>query len=133
MRILLVDDEVMLVRLLETFLCQRGYDVDACTTPTAALDLFTAAPERYDLVMADVTMPAMSGDELVRRIARVSETVPILLTSGFPFNVEQFPAGIQSRTLFLQKPFLPRMVIQAIARLTRDDGSRAQSATDSTV
>lgn len=131
MRILLVDDELMLVHLLETFLRQNGYDVDACTTAAAALDLFKAAPGRYDLVMADVTMPEMSGDELVRRIARVSESVRILLTSGLPFNVEQFPESVQSRTCFLQKPFLPRMVIQAITQLMQD-GSRAQSATKST-
>ncbi len=131
MRILLVDDELMLVKLLETFLRQRGYDVEACTTAAAALDLFTAAPERYDLVMADVRMPEMSGDELVRRIARVSDSVRIVLTSGLPFDVEQFPRGVQSRTCFLQKPFLPRMVIQAITGLMPDDGSRAQSASDS--
>jgi DNA-binding response OmpR family regulator len=128
MRILLVDDEPPLVRLLETFLCRRGYEVDACMKPAAALDLFRASPKRYALVLADVTMPEMSGDELVLRIAALSDTVRILLTSGLPFDIDRFPENIRRRTCFLQKPFLPNMVTEMIGRLVGDGGDRPGTA-----
>lgn len=115
--VLLVDDEPSLVRLLETFLKQRGFEVDACLGSAEALEKFTAAPQRYELVIADVTMPGIPGDELGLRIAGISDSVRILLTSGLPFSTERFPAGVRARAAFLQKPFLPRMIIEAVERL----------------
>jgi DNA-binding response OmpR family regulator len=115
--ILLVDDEPSLVRLLETFLRQRDFEVDACHGSAEALEKFAAAPERYGLLIADVTMPGISGDQLALRIAGSSDSVRILLTSGLPFSTERFPESVRARAAFLQKPFLPRMIIEAIDRL----------------
>jgi DNA-binding response OmpR family regulator len=115
--ILLVDDEPSLVRLLEKFLAQRGFEVDACSGSAEALEKFTAAPERYGLLIADVNMSGVSGDQLALRIAGLSDSVRILLTSGLPFSTERFPKNIRERSTFLQKPFLPRMIIEEIDRL----------------
>jgi DNA-binding response OmpR family regulator len=112
--ILLVDDEPSLVRLLETFLKQRDFEVDACLGSAEALEKFAAAPERYGLLIADVNMPGIPGDELALRIAGLSDSVRILLTSGLPFSTERFPAGVRARAAFLQKPFLPRMMVEAV-------------------
>ncbi len=112
-----MDDEPSLVRLLEKFLTQRGFDVEACGGSAEALEKFTAAPQRYELVIADVNMPGITGDELVLRIAGISDSVRILLTSGLPFSTERFPAGVRKRAAFLQKPFLPRMIIEAVDKL----------------
>lgn len=116
-RILLVDDEPALVRLLETFLKQRGYEVDACPGSAEALERFAAAPTRYQLVLADINMPGVAGDVLGVQIAEMNDSVRILLTSGLPFSTESVPAEIRDRFAFLQKPFLPRMVIEAIDQL----------------
>jgi len=115
--ILLVDDEPSLVRLLDKFLTQRGFEVDACTGSAEALDKFAAAPERYRLLIADVNMPGVPGDELAVRIAGLSDSVLILLTSGLPYNTGKFPEGVRARAAFLQKPFLPRMIIDAVDNL----------------
>jgi hypothetical protein len=64
-------------------------------------------------------MPGIPGDELALLIAALSDSVLILLTSGLPFNTARFPDGVRQRAAFLQKPFLPRMIIEAI------DGLRA--------
>ena len=112
-----MDDEPALVRLLQTFLKQRDFEVDACLGSAEALEKFTAAPERYGLLIADVNMPGTSGDALALRIAGISDSVRILLTSGLPFNTERFPDGVRARAAFLQKPFLPRMMVEAVEGL----------------
>jgi len=122
-RILLVDDEPALVRLLETFLKQRGFAVDACPGSAEALEKFAAAADRYQLVIADINMPGLAGDAMALRCAAMNGAVRILLTSGLPFNTDVFPPGIRERAAFLQKPFLPKMVIEAIERLLA--GSRS--------
>jgi len=116
-RILLVDDEPSLVRLLEKFLIQRGFEVDACGGSSEALEKFTATPDIYGLLIADVNMPGIAGDELALLIAGLNDSVRILLTSGLPFNTERFPEGVRERAAFLQKPFLPRMIVEAVERL----------------
>lgn len=117
LRILLVDDEPALVRLLETFLRQRGFAVDACPGSAEALEMFAVAPQDYQLIIADINMPGLAGDAMALECAAMSGSVRILLTSGLPFNTDVFPPGIRERSAFLQKPFLPRMVIEAIERL----------------
>ena len=116
-RILLVDDEPALVRLLETFLRQRGFAVDACPGSAEAIGMFAAAPQRYQLIIADISMPGLAGDAMALECAAMSGSVRILLTSGLPFNTDRFPPGIRERSAFLQKPFLPKMMIEAIERL----------------
>lgn len=117
--VLLVDDEPSLVRLLEKFLVQRDFEVDACLGSAEALEKFTATPLRYDLVIADVNMPGLAGDDLVLLMAGMSDSVRILLTSGLPFSTERFPEGVRSRSAFLQKPFLPKMIIEAVEKLLK--------------
>ena len=112
-----MDDEPSLVRLLETFLRQRGFEVDGCCGSAEALERFRAAPQRYALVIADVNMPGIPGDELGLQMAGISEPLRLLLTSGLPFTTESLPDNVRRRAAFLQKPFLPRMVIDAVNKL----------------
>ena len=102
---------------MERFLTQRGFEVDACLGSAEALEKFAAAPERYGLVIADVNMPGMPGDELALLLAGRSDSVRILLTSGLPFGTDNFPDGVRQRAAFLQKPFLPKMIIEAVEQL----------------
>jgi len=121
-QILLVDDEPALVRLLETFLKQRGFAVDACAGSAEAIRMFAAAPQRYQLIIADINMPGLAGDSMALECAAMSDSVRILLTSGLPFSTDLFPPGVRERSAFLQKPFLPKMVIEAIERLLAKRG-----------
>ena len=60
-RVLLVDDEATLVHLGEAILQRLGYEVVVCTSSTEALEVFRAAPQGFDLVITDQTMPHMTG------------------------------------------------------------------------
>ena len=64
-RVLLVDDDEALLGLGHSMLTRLGYDVVTCTRSPEALEIFAAAPERFDLVVTDYTMPSLTGEQLV--------------------------------------------------------------------
>jgi PAS domain S-box-containing protein len=82
-RVLFVDDEPMLARVGEMFLTDLGYRVTALQGAEEALAAFQAAPDDYDLVVTDLTMPNASGLELADEIRFVRPDTPVILTTGF--------------------------------------------------
>jgi len=116
-RILLVEDELPLLQLLEKYLRRLGYEVEAHSQAVRALDAFTATPVRYDLVIADLGIPDMPGDTLLTRMLAVKPDLLYLICSGSPFFVASLPAEMRRQVVFLQKPFLPKMLSEAIEQL----------------
>jgi two-component system cell cycle sensor histidine kinase/response regulator CckA len=112
-RILLVDDEAPLLDLLKKYLERLGYEVDSCLTPADALVRFEAEPARYALVLTDLTLPGMKGDEMLNRMRVCAPKLRAIVTSGYPY----VPPG--KRTVFLQKPFLPKMLAEQIEKLVK--------------
>jgi nitrogen-specific signal transduction histidine kinase/CheY-like chemotaxis protein len=76
--ILLVDDDEGLVRLGREVLALLGYDVVAYTSSREALEAFRAAPERYDLVITDQTMPQMTGETLTQELRDICHTALVI-------------------------------------------------------
>jgi DNA-binding NtrC family response regulator len=116
-RILLVDDELPLLQLLEKYLQRAGFDVETQSSSVDALRSFEAAPGRFDLVIADLGMPEMPGDTLLTRMLEIKPDLLILVCSGSPFCVSKLPKALAKQVAFLQKPFLPKMLSEAIQRL----------------
>lgn len=101
-KILLVDDEDLLLTMGQMVLSSYGYRV--LTAPNGQKALETLAANRdIDLLITDLVMPSMSGRELVEHVHRVSPSTRVLCTSGYVW-----PAGQQSDTAYLQKPFTSR-------------------------
>ncbi|MCZ2077555.1 MAG: response regulator [Bryobacterales bacterium] len=125
-KVLIVDDETSLLNLLEAYLTRMGFEVTACTRSADGLEIFEKDPQQFSFVLADMNMPDMSGEELVRRVFKVSENVRVLVCSGFPVDVSKF--GAAGRIGFVQKPFLPRDIEQAIRSLD-ESAHGADSAT----
>lgn len=111
--LLLVDDEPALADLLKKYLERLGYRVDACMHPEAALTLLDAHPERYVLLITDLTLPSMSGDELVTKSRQRVPHLRAIIASGYPY--EPRLEGVE----FLQKPFPPSLLAQAVERALR--------------
>ena len=113
-RILFVDDEPTLVDAGRQILEHFGYDVTGLTSSIEALDLFRKQPDAFDLVIADVTMPVMTGDNLAREIMRIRPGFPVVLCSGFS---EQFvvkrarDTGVRA---ILMKPLLDNELISVM-------------------
>jgi DNA-binding NtrC family response regulator len=125
-RILVVEDEVALAQLLEKYLNRLGYEVDAYSASKDALDRFEAAPRSYDLVIADLGMPDIPGDTLLTRMLEIRPELRILICSGSPFYLSSLPETLETQVAFLQKPFVPKMLAEAIARLLDEDKPREQ-------
>ncbi len=110
LRLLLVEDEPALAGLLKKYLERLGYQVDACGGANAALALLDAHPEDYAILITDLSLPDMSGDELMNLARLRAPHLPAIVASGYPY--EPRIAGVE----FLQKPFLPNLLAEAVKR-----------------
>ena len=110
-RILLVDDEAPLLELLTRYLERLGYQVDSCLSSADALKRFEANPAAYELVLTDLSLSGMNGDEMISRMRAVAPKLRVIVSSGYPYE----PKG--KRTGFLQKPFLPKMLAELIEKM----------------
>jgi len=81
-RVMFVDDEEMLTSMFKQALEQCGYEVDTFNSGLDALRAFEAAPEAFDLVVTDLAMPKLRGDDLAARIKAIRANVRILLCTG---------------------------------------------------
>ena len=103
-RVLLVDDEATLTQLGARVLERLGYQVLAETDPMAALAALRAAPDRFDLLLTDLTMPTMSGLELLREVRQVRPDLPVVLATGYGGNLNQDQARALGVRELLFKP-----------------------------
>jgi CheY-like chemotaxis protein len=98
-------------------LSRVGYRVTGHTDAHAALAAFRAAPDSFDAVVTDLSMPAMSGFDLVREILAVRGDIPVLMTSGYlgdDARSQAVAAGIRE---LIPKPNTVEMLGDALDRL----------------
>ena len=103
--ILCVDDEPAIADLLEAQLVTLGYRVTAHTAPLDALSDFLSRPLEFDAVVTDLTMPGMTGADLVERILKARPDLPVVMATGYGrVMTEERAASLGIRRLLL-KPF----------------------------
>lgn len=112
-KILIVDDEPTLLTLLTRFLERQGHQVTACDSAQAALREFTARSHEYSLVISDLTLDGLTGEDLIEQLRAIKPGLPALIASGYPHEPRIPGVG------FLQKPFMPQALGQAIDRLLK--------------
>jgi PAS domain S-box-containing protein len=81
-RVLLVDDEPMLLEVESFMLSNLGYQVTTASNARKALELFSIAPDNYDLVITDLSMPEMTGLQLAGELSSIKPAVRTLLLTG---------------------------------------------------
>ena len=81
--VLYVDDEPALAALGRRRLESIGYEVHAVSDPREALTMFQASPERFDVVVTDLSMPGLSGIDLSQQIRLAAPEIPVILLTGF--------------------------------------------------
>jgi PAS domain S-box-containing protein len=116
-RILLVDDEDVLVEIGKQLLETLGYVVTVRTSSIEALELFKNRPEDFDAVITDMTMPKMAGDELARRILAVRPGIPIVICTGFSTRLTETKALELGIRAFVMKPFVVNDLAQTLRRV----------------
>jgi len=82
-RVLVVDDEEVIVQLIQQTLAVLGYQVDCATKPAAALAMVGADPQRYALVITDQTMPGMTGLYLASQLRQIRPGLPVIMMTGY--------------------------------------------------
>ena len=104
-RVLVVDDEAPIVQIVKRLLERMGYEVVGATSSLEALELFRAAPERFDVVLTDQTMPQMTGERLALALRRIRADIPIVLCTGYSQGVNAAKAEALGIDAFCMKPF----------------------------
>ncbi len=122
--ILVVDDEPMALKLVQSILEKRGFEVLASTSPKQAVKVFQEHGERIELLISDVVMPEMDGPKLASHLVGLNPDLPVLFMSGFLTENEVGDASVIAQYAFIRKPFRPSTLVQAVRKmLTGEDES----------
>lgn len=116
-RILLVDDEAAIIKMTSRLLSQLGYSVATATNGRDALDLFTSRAEEFDLVISDVTMPNMSGDQLSKKLIEIRPDIPVILATGYSKRLSEedaFSIGVKA---FIYKPIEKKELAKTVRKV----------------
>jgi CheY-like chemotaxis protein len=103
-RILFVDDEPAAAELAIKRLNRLGYEVVALTDSVEALNLFSAYPQNFDLIITDLTMPKMSGKVLSKNLLIIRPEIPIIMCSGYSDAISKEYAKKLGIKAYLMKP-----------------------------
>ncbi len=103
-RILFVDDEDLIADLNHSILERLGYQVTSTTRSTEALEIFRNKPNQFDLVITDMSMPKMTGDQLIKELLKIRPDIPILLCTGYSERITEEKAQELGIRAYAQKP-----------------------------
>ena len=112
--ILLVDDEKPIIDVEQQMLEKLGYSVTSHTSSTEALEVFGEKPEDFDLVITDMTMPAMTGDQLAQRLMDIRPDIPVILCTGFNETITEEKALEMGISKFVMKPVIKNELASTI-------------------
>ncbi|MGA3237970.1 MAG: response regulator [Bryobacteraceae bacterium] len=116
-RILLVDDEPALLKMVGAYLGRLGYAVITANTTDKAWAEMEASPESIAVAVLDATMQGLSMTELATRMLKANASLRVLTASGYPVDISALEATAPGRVEFLHKPFTPEMLAAAIRRM----------------
>lgn len=116
-KILVVDDERHIVRLVEVNLVRAGYDVVVAYDGVEALEVF--AKEKPDMVVLDVMMPRMDGFEVLKKLQSdpASRDVPVIMLTAKAQDADIFRGWSSGVSSYLTKPFNPRELLTFVERI----------------
>ncbi len=103
--VLLVEDNDMVREVTRTYLEELGYRVLVAETPEAGIAVCTAKENKIDLVLTDVIMPGMSGNDMVQEIRSLLPDVKVLFMSGYTADLVARSGVVEEGMHFIQKPF----------------------------
>lgn len=116
-RILLVDDDALVLNMHREYLEMQGMLPTAINDSQQALDLFVQDPEAFDLIITDQTMPGLTGLEFIKQIRYLRPHIPVFLLSGWSNNVNKHNASTRGVDRFLDKPVNHKQLLQDITDL----------------
>ena len=126
-KILLVEDDPAVRRLVGRVLVDNGYSVVQTGVPTEAEDLMRQSSQPIDLLVSDVVMPEMNGPAMVAQLRKIDPGLKVLFMSGFSEETV-ISQGVASTTEhFLHKPFSPQQICRKVAEVLNESPSDKQT------
>ena len=117
--LLLIDDEEVVRDMVGEVLEQEGVSVLRAEDGARGVELFSDQREAIDLVLLDLSMPGLSGEETFRRLREIDPGVPVLLSSGYDHDEARGRFGEGAPAGFIQKPYRPEQLMAEIGRCLR--------------
>ncbi len=127
-RILLVDDEEMLIRLGKSILKKLGHTVTAFSNSQDALDCFRKDPLAFDLLLTDQMMPGLTGLELAKQCLALRPDLPVILATGYSEATSKEQALAQGIRAILWKPVTINTMAETIQQALGEKGQPAKSS-----
>ena len=119
--VLVVDDEDIIRTVARGMLEEYGFHVLTADNGIEGVELFRREHKRIRIVVLDISMPFMSGEEAYKEMRKINPEVPVLLTSGFRHDErvqEAMDLGVNG---FIQKPYKPEELVRRILELVKSD------------
>lgn len=121
--VLLVEDEIANLKLVEIMLKKLNYRVLAANSPMEAIDLAKKHPEPLDLLLTDVIMPELNGNDLAKRLRDLIPGLRVLFMSGYTADIIVDRGVLDNNVFLLQKPFTRRELAAKVREVLRHPAS----------
>ncbi len=113
--ILFVDDEKAITDIGKQMLEKLGYTVTTSTSSIEALQLFQSQPNQFDMVITDMTMPKMTGDQFAQKLLEIRSDIPVVICTGYSDRI----SGAKAQALGLRELVMKPLSMQDLARKVR--------------
>ncbi len=116
-RVLIVDDEKLLIKALEKMLRHLGYQVTSMTDGEEALAAFCRNPDQFDIVITDMTMPKIRGDQLAQKMMEARKDIPVIMWTAYQEDYDEayfHEIGVRER---LKKPLAMSELAQTLRKV----------------
>ena len=125
--ILIIDDEEMIVALSQTILEQHGYTVYTATNGRDGLLLYNQKYQQVDLVILDLSLPYLSGIEVLHRIRKIHPLAKVIISSGFAEDNPFWNLDAAGHAAYITKPFRPNELLQLVRQILDQSTSPSPS------
>jgi two-component system cell cycle sensor histidine kinase/response regulator CckA len=116
-KILIVDDEPALLKMMGRYLTRMGYAVTALETTEKAWAAAEEAPGQYAAAVLDATLRGLSTSDLALRLLQANPSICVIIASGYPVDTSALEAAGPARVHFVQKPFTAETLAGTLRRL----------------
>lgn len=116
-KILIVDDEELIRRMLSNMLTENGFKVIECSSGKEAINIFKTQGDSIDLGILDMIMPEMDGEKTFVELRKLNKNLPILISSGYSLNNKIQNVLNNGANGFIEKPFRTNQLLQAVRKV----------------
>ena len=123
-RVLVVDDEVLIIGGLKERLEGLGYIVEGFAAPLEALEAFKRQPDNFDMLITDMAMPILTGEMLINKVKQIRADLPVILCTGYSERIDNKKPGDIGASKIMLKPIDRRELALSVRQVL--DGDRGE-------